>query len=406
MKRVGCIFEIRIVYLITLITMINYLDRSAIAFAILPIEKELALNNSQFGLIASGFGIGYLVMAFFGGFLVDRFHAAKVWACGAILWSLATMAICLSKGFTSLFILRIVLGFAEGIHFPALLKIMTDWLTPNFRARSISLGLLGVPLASLFGSPFITYLIESISWRGMFVVLGSIGIFWAVFWLFLFGGKKNPHLGIAELPVSPAQIPWKAIVASRIYLAHTFIYFVFAYVVFFALTWLPGYFEQAYHISIHQTGFLVMIPWLASAFFLISGGWVSDFLFNKTGSVQKGRTIPIAIAMLLSAVCFAFLLVSDHVSFNLAMMSLGLGLAFFINAPILAANADLFPKHIGVVQGISSCSFATAGFLSPLITGWLTQSTGAYRAPILLVAVLCLTSSLAALFVRPAQVRN
>jgi MFS family permease len=406
MKRVGCIFEIRIVYLITLITMINYLDRSAIAFAILPIEKELALNNSQFGLIASGFGIGYLVMAFFGGFLVDRFHAAKVWACGAILWSLATMAICFSKGFASLFILRIVLGLAEGIHFPALLKIMTDWLAPNFRARSISLGLLGVPLASLFGSPFITYLIESISWRGMFVVLGSIGILWAVFWLFLFRGKKNPHLGIAELPVSPAQIPWKAIVASRIYLAHTFIYFVFAYVVFFALTWLPGYFEQSYHISIHRTGFLVMVPWLASAFFLVSGGWVSDFLFNKTRSIQKGRTIPIAIAMLLSAVCFAFLLVSDHVGFNLAMMSLGLGLAFFINAPIYAANADLFPKHSGVVQGISSCFFAAAGILSPLITGWLTQSTGTYRAPILLVAVLCLTSSLAVLFVRLAQVRN
>lgn len=402
MKWINCPFEIRIVCLIALITMINNLDRGAISFAIMPIENELAINNSQFGLIASGYGFGYLIMTFSSGLLVDRFNAVKIWAGGAVLWSLATMAIYFSKGFTSLFILRIILGFAEGVHYPALLKITTDWLKPKLRARSISIALLGVPLSSLFGSPFIVYLIELMGWRGMFVILGTLGTLWAVLWLLLFRGEKNPHRGTAELPSSPTQIPWKEIFSSRIYLVHIFIYFVLGYAILFALTWLPGYFEQVHHISIHKTGFLVMVPWFVSAIFLIAGGWISDFLFNKSGSVLWGRTYPIAMGMFLSGMCFALLLFSGHIGFSLIMMSLGLAFALSINSPICAANADLFPKNVGIVQGVFSCFFSLATILSPLITGWLTQSTGTYSAPILLVAVLCVTSSLVVLFAIPS----
>jgi sugar phosphate permease len=86
------LLQIRILLLIILITVINYFDRNAISYAILPIQSDLGINSAQFGIIAASWAVGYLV-AFFEGFLIDRFGSVKVWLISAILWSLLTMMI-------------------------------------------------------------------------------------------------------------------------------------------------------------------------------------------------------------------------------------------------------------------------------------------------------------------------
>ena len=382
-------FEIRLIWLIAFITIVNFLDRSAISYAILPMESELALNNGQFGIIAAGFGIGYLVMAFVGGLVVDRFNLVKIWAWSACLWSLATMAMGFARGFSSLLILRIVLGLAEGIHFPALVKTVSVWLEPEFRARSIAFGILGVPVASLIGAPLITALIEGFGWRTMFFILGLLGICWVVYWLILLKGKKS-------ITSNEYAFVWKPFFSSRMFTANCFIYFVLGYVIFFALIWLPGYFEQEHGLSIAKTGLAAMAPWFASSVALLAGGWISDRLFKKTGSKRIGRAYPIAFGMGIASVFFWLLLAKNGIVYDLWILSLGLGFAFFINAPICSLNADLFPKQVGTGQGIMSCFFALAGIISPALTGWVVQISGTFQAAIVFVGVLtgaaCLTS--------------
>ncbi|MBX9771909.1 MAG: hypothetical protein K2X29_11085, partial [Candidatus Obscuribacterales bacterium] len=51
-----------VVALAFFITIVNYLDRSAISYAIGPLKREFGLNDADFGLIAAAFGIGYMVM--------------------------------------------------------------------------------------------------------------------------------------------------------------------------------------------------------------------------------------------------------------------------------------------------------------------------------------------------------
>ena len=58
-------------------TIINYLDRTALSYAITPIEQTFHLTNTDFGLIAAAFGVGYLLMTTIGGILVDKFGANK-----------------------------------------------------------------------------------------------------------------------------------------------------------------------------------------------------------------------------------------------------------------------------------------------------------------------------------------
>src|SRR5580692_9019138 len=92
-------FQWKIVLLIMIITVINFIDRSSISFAIGPIEKEFGITNAQFGVIASAFSLGYVVMTFCGGIFVDKYGTIGIWALSAILWSIATMLLSTAQSF-------------------------------------------------------------------------------------------------------------------------------------------------------------------------------------------------------------------------------------------------------------------------------------------------------------------
>jgi sugar phosphate permease len=53
-----------VIALVVLLVIINYVDRSAIAYAIEPISNDFGISAAQWGIIGSAFSIGYLVVAF------------------------------------------------------------------------------------------------------------------------------------------------------------------------------------------------------------------------------------------------------------------------------------------------------------------------------------------------------
>ncbi len=71
-----------IVLLLFLVYMINYLDRVALSITVPMIEKDLALNAEQFGIIFGSFFFGYAVFNFIGGLAVDKFGATLVMGLG------------------------------------------------------------------------------------------------------------------------------------------------------------------------------------------------------------------------------------------------------------------------------------------------------------------------------------
>jgi MFS transporter, ACS family, hexuronate transporter len=404
-------FQKKIVFLIFIITFINYLDRGSISFAIVPIEKALQINNREFGLVSASFGIGYFAMCFFGGLLVDRFGPVRAWSYSAIAWSLAILATGLSQGFWSLFFLRLILGVAEAIHFPALVKTAADYLDRSWRAKCISLGLLGVPLASLIGAPSLSALIEAAGWKWMFVFLSLPGFIWAVLWRLFLRKKKSPldQNGSAQ---SKAEIllqsnvcfrkthTLKHFFSSRYFIGNCLNFYIFGYIVFFALMWVPGYLEQTYQISILKTGAFLILPWTSSAALIMLGGWVSDAIWKQTKSIRKARVLPIGLGMLFAGICFLLMALSSHFFLSVLLLSLGLGFAFFANSPIFSLNIDLFKEKAGTAQGIMASFFAFSGITSPAITGWLAQSSGNFKSSIFLVCILSFIAVLLSLFLQ------
>lgn len=140
-----------IVVLLFFITIVNYIDRAAISFAI----EKIPLDAFKKGLILGTFGLGYAVTTFAGGIWVDKLKPKRILALAVIFWAISMFSTALASGFVLLFISRIVLGLAEGPNFPALTRTVADWLPAHERVKSLSYALLAVPLAIAIGSPIV-----------------------------------------------------------------------------------------------------------------------------------------------------------------------------------------------------------------------------------------------------------
>jgi MFS transporter, ACS family, hexuronate transporter len=280
---------------------------------------------------------------------------------------------------------------------------VTDWLPLHWRARAASFGLSGAPIASIIGSPLITYLMFALNWRMMFLIIGCVGVLWALCWLFHF--RHYPKLFFAPVSkvrpskgFSKQKIHWKQILYNGNFQLTCLIFFTFVYTVFFALMWLPGYLIQMHHTSTLSTGYLVLPAWICSAVFTLLGGWLSDFLLKRTGSLRKSRSLLIGFSFLFSGLSFLSIIFADQLFMQLFWMSLGLGFSFAPNAPIYALLADLFGPSVGIAQGFISFFFGLASAVSPFLTGWVTQVTGNFQAAFFIIAVLSISASLLLLF--------
>ncbi len=398
-----------IVTLAFLASIINYLDRTALSYAIGPIQEAYGLTNTDFGMIASAFGIGYLIMTVGGGVLVDTYGARKIWSYFAILWSGACICIGLATGFAWLFIFRLLLGVAEGPNFPALTRVAADWLPPNERARALAFGLAAVPFASVIGAPLISHLIAVVGWRLMFVILGAFGLLWGITWHILFrdSPRESKHVSKAELEHINQQhessqkkikTSWRFMLSNRTLLINNYAFFAFGYLLFFAITWLPGFLEQTYHMKIKTVGWFLVAPWLTATFFILAGGAISDWLWEKTGSIRIARSHLIWICQLLSAFCFIPLLFTHSITVVAISISLGVGFGLMPNAAFYAINADLAHDRAATSLGIMDAAFAIAGILAPFLTGWLAHLTGNFSVGIMLMMVLTLSSALLIVF--------
>jgi len=385
--------------LIFFITLINFVDRSAISFVIDPLKREFHFTDTQFGMILSAFGLGYVLLTAFGGWLVDHFGSRMVWPLAAIGWSLCVGLLGFAGGFWGFIGLRFLLGVTEGPHFPAMTRSISDWLPPMERARALSLGLVAIPLSSVLGAPICSYLVADFGWRTMFIAMSAAGILWALAWYFLFTDKpqNSPYVGEEEKKLIAAcnpkvierekpNIDWRFILTHPALIANNIAYFAFGYMLFFATLWLPGYFLSQHGLNLKSVGWYLTIPWLVSAVFLKAGGVLSDWIYRKTGSSRLARAHLIWSSQLLAAVFFVLLSFTHTLGMSLLFLSLGLGFGMMPQPAFFSTNIDVAKERSGSSQGITSSCLSLAGIIAPLLTGWLVDLTGNYQGAFLLLA--------------------
>ena len=175
---------------LTVLNILNFIDRQLLTSFSNFIVPELELTNTQYGILSGlAFIVFYSVMGIIMGTLADRVNRPKFIAIGVALWSLLTAASGMAKNFWMLFFPRIFIGVGESVLTPTSLS----YLSEHFHRKNLGFVAGFYYLAVPFGVTLSFYIAGFLGplwgWRNCFYALGLLGLVLATLMLLF---KETP----------------------------------------------------------------------------------------------------------------------------------------------------------------------------------------------------------------------
>ncbi len=389
-----------IVGLLTLGTMINYIDRVNISVAAPDIMRMTGWDKAQFGAVFSAFLVGYALLQFPGGALADRWSPRKVLAFSCLGFSLFTALTPLGQqGFLLLLALRFLVGACEASALPSLTTLNARWVPRHEFSRAQTLGISGASLGQMIAYPSTAWIIEHFSWEMVFLVNAIIGVLWVLLWLWYAADSPQEHAAVSaaeaqEIEQGRAQtvahisVSFLSIVKSPSVLFLCLSYMLFGFIAWVFILWFPTYLVEARGLSRMHMGLVGMLPTGASFLGIIAGGVLSDYLLKNGWSVRNARArvpglcIGLSLPFLLAAVTTPSVTVAI-VLFVFFYFTLSLSVAGFWSLPL-----ELHPQLVGTISGVMNMAGNCAGVFGPLTAGIIVTRTGSWTLPFYLVTAL------------------
>ncbi|WP_158925377.1 MFS transporter [Acidisphaera sp. S103] len=399
----------RIMGLLFITIVINYLDRSNISIAAPSLTAEFHLDPVQLGLVFSAFSWTYTTFQLPGGWLVDRVHPRVLYPVVIMLWSLATLSLGLANGLVALIALRMAVGFFEVPTFLINNRIATTWFGEKERATCIAVYTAAESVGLAFLTPILFWIKTEFGWPSIFLVTGMLGLGWSFAFSRVYrdpadtkginaaeihqiaesGGIPDLSQRVADRRKATTTTPWRdlRIVLGRrklwgIYFGH----FVWGTVGTFFYSWFPTYLVTYRHFTFIKAGFYVSLPFLAVFLGVLCSGALSDLLVRKGFSLTFARKAPIIGGL----VCATSIVGANYVDSEPLIM-LFLTFAFFCNGvasihwSLVSATAP--ERLIGLTSSVFNCMGGVAGIMSPIVIGFLLRS-GDFRLPLIFIAVI------------------
>ncbi|RAJ32984.1 MFS transporter [Pedobacter cryoconitis] len=400
-----------IIALISLATVINYIDRSAINIMWPYIYKEFGIaaadNKNALALITTFFMIAYALGQTFTGKLMDAVGTRLGMTISIIGWSVSIALHSFARSLFSFNIFRFMLGFSEAGNWPGATKSNAEWFPVKERAIAQGIFGAGASLGSVISAPAIAFLYIVFGWKMTFVFIAGLGLIWVIPWLIINKATPDKHPWLTEkernyiLDVdTEAQtqadeapvLSWKELLKFRntwgIIMARFFIDPVW----WLFVTWLPTFLKEQFLFDIKQIGAFTWLPYLFAAIGSLLGGYHSSWQVKKGVNAVKARKNSVAVGclfMLLSLVAIVYKLDDLKAEPGLAMVLIGLTLFGF---QFLIGNLQTLPsdyfngKNVGTVAGMGG----TAAVLGTLLTTWLVpvMTKTSYVSFFVLAAVL------------------
>jgi MFS transporter, ACS family, D-galactonate transporter len=398
--------------LITVGTLINYLDRTVISVAAPSLQKDLGLDPVYMGLAFSAFSWTYAAAQIPGGVLLDRIGVRITYFLSVTIWSICTALHGLANGLTSLLSARLALGIAEAPAYPCNSRVLSTWFPQQERARATGTFSIGQYFGLAFLSPALFWISTTLGWRILFLLVGCLGVLFGVIWLAVYRDPlASRRANQQELDyiasggglgdrATLTRFQWRNLVfllRQRQVLGASIGQFASNSTLVFFLTWFPSYLATERHMAWINVGFAAVLPFLAATVGVITGGLISDFLLRKTGSANIGRKLPVIAGLLL-----ATSIVSANFLREDSLVIVVMSLAFFGQGMCnlgWTLITDVAPKPlIGLTAGLFNLCANCAGIVTPLVVGLVVKITGSFAWALAYIAAMAVGGVLSYLF--------
>lgn len=384
----------RVLLLLTLSVLINYIDRSNLSIAAPLIKDELGLSAWQLGKLLSAFFWTYAFMQIPAGWLVDRFDVKWVFAAGLFIWSAATAVTGALHGFAALLIVRVILGLGESVAFPSYSKILRGHFRESRRGFANAMIMTGLALGPALGILVGGVAVARFGWRSFFVVLGLAGLLWLVPWWSWMPRRTKPleHAsagGSGYLSILRQRSAWGTCIGQS----------SINYYLYFLVTWLPFYLVRERHLAMNEMAREGALVFVMSAIASIVTGKLGDRWIHAGASptaVRKGWMAfghaGIGFALMFIAVTTGTLFIG-----MLALVGVFLGISICNSWAFPQSLAG--PRMVGRWVGVQNFAGNLAGAVAPALTGFLLDRTGSFYWPFFITAVVAWIGALAWYFV-------
>jgi predicted MFS family arabinose efflux permease len=333
----------RVLFLLLLAYIFNFVDRQIVSVLVVPIKAELGLSDTQLGLmIGLAFALFYTGLGIPIAWLADRTSRVRIIAISLGLWSLFTALCGFTKSFPQLFLARMGVGIGEAGGVAPSYSLIADYFPPRQRARALAIFSFGIPIGSALGLYLGGWLAQAVNWRTAFMVVGFAGLF--VVPLIAFGiaepvrGGRDPGVAGAAPPLLRTLATLAAKPSFWLLSFGAACSSIMGYGLF---AWLPSLFVRSYGMSVFDAsmfyGTIVLVGGIAGVWL---GGWISD----RAGQGRPGAyAIVPAIAWAIAApvILAGLSLPAKPIAFFLFLIPSALTLAWL--GPVTAAIQHIVP---------------------------------------------------------------
>lgn len=355
-------------------SLINYLDRAAISFALPLISRDFHLTAESKGLLLSSFFWSYALMQLPIGWGADRFNLRWLYAGAFAVWSFAQGLTGLAGSFMVLLAFRILLGVGESIYLPGGTKIVSVLFSPKERGLPSGLFDFGTRTGLVLEGILVPWLLVHVGWRHTFVILGFAALFWIAPWLSVFPRR------LQTLPATSPEVaprPLFRTLLNRNLLGICLGFFCFDYYWYVLVTWLPDYLVTVRQLSIVRAGFYASLAFFVFGIAEPIGGWIADRFVRRGWDETATRKGIVAIAFSMGIFLIAAMhAVHTGVAVGLLIAACLVGLA---TGNLLAILQSCAPAEaVGVWTGAENFAGNLAGIVAPLAVGFLITRYGSY----------------------------
>jgi len=381
---------------LTLVNLLNYLDRYVLAALGESLTRSpLHITDTQFGELASGFIVVYMLAAPVFGTLGDTRSRTRLIALGIFLWSLATALGGLAWGFASLLVARALVGVGEAAYGTIAPGLLADYYPRSHRGRVFAIFFAAIPIGSALGYVVGGQLDVHFGWRSAFLVAGVPGLALAALALRLHDPPRGVHDAGAPGEASPrmvtrgARAAYAALIRNRPYVLTVLGYAAYTFALGAMAVFLPKFLIRVRGLPEGPATFWSGISLAATGFVgTFAGGWIGDRLLRLT---RQAHLWVSGIATLVAAPVALLALASGTPVVYWSAIAVAEILLFSSTGPInsVIVNA-VAPEIRATAVAVSIFTIHVLGDVpSPTVVGAVSDASSLARAVLLLpVAVL------------------
>jgi len=377
---------------VTLLYIINYMDRMVLSATLPLIKADFKLTDTQCGWLGTIYFVIVAVLTLPASILCDRWSRKKLISIMALLWSAATFLTGMGTTFMHLFNARGGVGVGEAGFTPGGIAYVSGSFKESVRAKVLGVFNLGQPLGSILGIVIAGVVAKAdifgFGWRGPFYLFAIPGVILGILVLFT---KDYPTVSIRYGGEGRKLSVWQGLMTVLKTPTLLFTYFGVGAMSFIGGAvghWLPTYFMRSRGVDVARASLMMGGIIIFAVIGPVLGGILADRWRKKRGNA---RPLTAAIIALLCGIFLyaGFLIdIAGIQSISYVVFVLVGILMFAYTAPAYSVSQDLVPEGMrSISMGILVLiTYGTLAAYAPVVVGWLSDFFGTPGNPDLTAA--------------------